>query len=63
MAAAQLANTFPQMSVTGLEMQRRAYECLNEELQLVNIGQAKSERVLLTILLLGLSTSCITAAI
>ena len=57
MAAAQLANTFPQMSVTGLEMQRKAYECLNEELQLVNTGQARSERVLLTILLLGLSTS------
>lgn len=57
MAAAQLANTFPQMSVTGLEMQRKAYECLNEELQLVNTGQARSERILLTILLLGLSTS------
>ena len=57
MAAAQLANTFPQMSATGLEMQRKAYECLNEELQLVNTGQARSERILLTILLLGLSTS------
>lgn len=57
MAAAQLANTFPQMGVTGLEMQRKAYKYLNEELQLVNTGQVKSERILLTILLLGLSTS------
>lgn len=57
MAAAQLANTCPQMSVTGLEMQKKAYECLNEELQLVNTSQARSERILLTILLLGLSTS------
>jgi hypothetical protein len=56
MAAAQLANTFPQMIVTGLEMQKKAYECLNEELQLVNDGQVKRERMLLSILLLGLTT-------
>ncbi|KAF2488902.1 hypothetical protein BU16DRAFT_216251 [Lophium mytilinum] len=57
MAAAQLANTFPQMTATGLEMQKKAYECLNEELQLVNDGHIKRERMLLSILLLGLSTS------
>lgn len=57
MAAAQLANAFPGMGVTGLEMQRKAYYCLKEELQLVSAGHAKSERVFLAMLLLGL-TAC-----
>lgn len=55
MAAAQLANTYPKMSVTGLEMQRKAYHCLTEELRLVDMGMAKRERILLAVMLLGLS--------
>ncbi|KAF2460540.1 fungal-specific transcription factor domain-containing protein [Lineolata rhizophorae] len=56
MAAAHLANSNPDMKVVGLEMQRKSYRSLQNELQLVNTGRISSDRILLTILLLGLST-------
>lgn len=57
MAAAQLANFYPQMVVTGLELQRKAYQHLQDEMALVTAGCQSSERALLAILLLGL-TAC-----
>ncbi|KAF2868039.1 fungal-specific transcription factor domain-containing protein [Massariosphaeria phaeospora] len=56
MAAAHLANTFPNMAAVGIEMQRKACECLEEELPLVQSGQASGTRTFLGIILLGLST-------
>ncbi|KAF2100044.1 hypothetical protein NA57DRAFT_38240 [Rhizodiscina lignyota] len=55
MAAAHLANTYPQMSVVGVEMQKKAGESLEQELQLAVSGETKPDRSLLTLLLLGLS--------
>lgn len=57
MAAAQLANFYPQMVVTGLRLQRKAYQHLQDEMALVTSGCQSSERALLAILLLGL-TAC-----
>lgn len=57
MAAAHLANYMPQMRVTGLAMQRKAYECLQQELQLASINQSMDDKLLLAVLLLGLSSS------
>ncbi|KAB2580405.1 Transcriptional regulatory protein moc3 [Lasiodiplodia theobromae] len=57
MAAAQLANFYPQMVVTGLELQRKAYQHLQDEMAMVTAGCQSSERALLAILLLGL-TAC-----
>ncbi|EKG11593.1 hypothetical protein MPH_11086 [Macrophomina phaseolina MS6] len=57
MAAAQLANFYPQMVVTGLELQQKAYQHLQDEMALVTTGCQSSERALLAILLLGL-TAC-----
>ncbi|EOD44038.1 putative c6 zinc finger domain protein [Neofusicoccum parvum UCRNP2] len=57
MAAAQLANFNPRMVVTGLELQRKAYQHLQDEMALVTAGCQSSERALLAILLLGL-TAC-----
>ncbi|KAL1630672.1 hypothetical protein SLS54_000543 [Diplodia seriata] len=57
MAAAQLANFYPQMVVTGLELQRKAYQHLQDEMTMVTAGCQSSERALLAILLLGL-TAC-----
>ncbi|OCK83776.1 hypothetical protein K432DRAFT_321533 [Lepidopterella palustris CBS 459.81] len=56
MAAAQLANTFPHMGATGVEMQKKAYECLNEEMELIETEPLRREKIMLTILLLGLTT-------
>lgn len=55
MAAAHLANYMPQMRITGLTMQRKAYECLQQELQLASINQTMDDKLLLAVLLLGLS--------
>lgn len=57
MAAAQLANFYPEMIFTGLEMQRKAYQSLQDEMQLVTAGCQSSDRALLTLLLLGPSAS------
>ena len=57
MAAAHLANYMPNMRVTGLNMQRKAYECLQQELQLASINQTMDDKLLLAVLLLGL-TAC-----
>ncbi|GAB7348644.1 hypothetical protein MBLNU459_g7014t1 [Dothideomycetes sp. NU459] len=57
MAAAHLANYVPNMKVKGLTMQRKAYECLQNELQLASINRTMDDKLLLTVLLLGL-TAC-----
>ncbi|KAK7564817.1 fungal-specific transcription factor domain-containing protein [Phyllosticta citricarpa] len=57
MAAAQLANFYPEMIFTGLDMQRKAYRCLQDEMQLVTAGCQSSDRALLTLLLLGPSAA------
>ncbi|KAI5201654.1 hypothetical protein E4T39_05153 [Aureobasidium subglaciale] len=56
MAAAHLANHNPGMEVQGLQMQRKAYECLQHELQLAHVNQQLDDRLLLTVLLLGMSS-------
>ncbi|KAL1306842.1 hypothetical protein AAFC00_005498 [Neodothiora populina] len=57
MAAAHLANYMPNMRLVGLNMQRKAYECLQQELQLASINQTMDDKLLLAVLLLGL-TAC-----
>jgi hypothetical protein len=58
MAAAHLANTNPHMSAVGMVQQNKAYQCLEDELNAQASGGAQnSDRSLLSILLLGLSTS------
>jgi len=57
MAAAHLANYMPNMQVTGLSMQRKAYECLQHELQLASINKTMDDKLLLAVLLLGI-TAC-----
>ncbi|KAI5257164.1 hypothetical protein E4T42_01288 [Aureobasidium subglaciale] len=56
MAAAHLANHNPVMEVQGLQMQRKAYGCLQHELQLAHVNQQVDDRLLLTVLLLGMSS-------
>lgn len=56
MAAAHLANHNIGMGVQGLQMQRKAYECLQQELQLAHVNQQVDDRLLLTVLLLGMSS-------
>lgn len=56
MAAAHLANHNAGMEVQGFEMQRKAYECLQHELQLAHVNQQVDDRLLLTVLLLGMSS-------
>lgn len=55
MAAAHLANTYPQMAMVGVELQQKASDSLQGELKLALSGSAKPDRSLLTLLLLGLS--------
>jgi hypothetical protein len=57
MAAAHLANTFPNMANVGVELQRKAFDALQVELPLVQNGQATATRTFLSIMLLGLTTS------
>jgi hypothetical protein len=57
MAAAHLANSFPNMSTVGVEMQRKAFDALQAELPLVQSGQASATKTFLSIMLLGLTTS------
>ena len=57
MAAAHLGNNFPHMTATGLELQSKAYSFLQDELELASVDDANYGRTLLSILLLGLSTS------
>jgi hypothetical protein len=57
MAAAHLANTFPNMATVGVEMQRKAFNALQAELPLVQSGQASATKTFLSIMLLGLTTS------
>lgn len=57
MSAAHLANTFPNMATTGLEMQRKACDALHQELASVQNGQASCTKTFLSIMLLGLTTS------
>jgi hypothetical protein len=57
MAAAHLANTFPNMAATGLELQRKARDALEVELPLAQNGQTSATKTFLSIMLLGLTTS------
>lgn len=57
MAAAHLANSFPNMAAVGVDMQRKAFDALQTELPLVQSGQANATRTFLSIMLLGLTTS------
>ncbi|KAH7126714.1 fungal-specific transcription factor domain-containing protein, partial [Dendryphion nanum] len=57
MAAAHLANTFPNMTQVGMEMQRKACECLQTELPLIQNGQRNGTSTFLSIILLGITTS------
>ena len=57
MAAAHLANTFPNMANVGVELQRKAFDALQIELPLVQTSQASATRTFLSIMLLGLTTS------
>ncbi|RAR10916.1 c6 zinc finger domain-containing protein [Stemphylium lycopersici] len=57
MAAAHLANTFPNMAATGLELQRKAREALDIELPLAHSSQKIATKTFLSIMLLGLTTS------
>jgi hypothetical protein len=57
MAAAHLANSFPNMTSVGIEMQRKACEGLRTELPLVQSGQASGTKSFLSIILLGITTS------
>ncbi|KAL6151299.1 hypothetical protein ACJQWK_10463 [Exserohilum turcicum] len=57
MAAAHLANTFPNMAAMGLELQRKAREALEAELPLAHSGQTSATKTFLSIMLLGLTTS------
>ncbi|XP_014552533.1 hypothetical protein COCVIDRAFT_110044 [Bipolaris victoriae FI3] len=57
MAAAHLANTFPNMAATGVELQRKAREALEAELPLAQSGQTSATKTFLSIMLLGLTTS------
>ncbi|KAH6878035.1 C6 zinc finger domain-containing protein [Alternaria rosae] len=57
MAAAHLANTFPNMAATGLELQRKAREALELELPLAQRDHTSATKTFLSIMLLGLTTS------
>ncbi|RMZ72295.1 c6 zinc finger domain-containing [Pyrenophora seminiperda CCB06] len=57
MAAAHLANTFPNMAATGVELQRKAREALDMELPLAQSGKTSATKTFLSIMLLGLTTS------
>ncbi|KAJ4374276.1 hypothetical protein N0V83_003017 [Neocucurbitaria cava] len=57
MAAAHLANTFPNMATVGVELQRKARDALEVELPLAQSGQANATKTFLSIMLLGLTTS------
>ncbi|KAF2031237.1 hypothetical protein EK21DRAFT_88170 [Setomelanomma holmii] len=57
MAAAHLANTFPNMATVGLQLQRKACAALQTELPMVQSGQASATKTFLSIMLLGLTTS------
>jgi hypothetical protein len=57
MAAAHLANSFPNMAPVGIEMQRKACDALQAELPLVQSGQANGTTSFLSIILLGITTS------
>jgi hypothetical protein len=57
MAAAHLANTFPNMAATGVELQRKARKALDAELPLARSGQTSATKTFLSIMLLGLTTS------
>lgn len=57
MAAAHLANTFPNMAAIGVELQRKARDALELELPLAQSGQASATKTFLSIMLLGLTTS------
>jgi hypothetical protein len=57
MAAAHLANTFPNMAAKGLELQRKAHDALEIELPLARSGQTSATKTFLSIMLLGLTTS------
>ena len=57
MAAAHLANTFPNMAAIGVELQGKAFDALQAELPHVQNGQASATKTFLSIMLLGLTTS------
>lgn len=57
MAAAHLANSFPNMAAVGVELQRKARDALEIELPLTQSGQASATKTFLSIMLLGLTTS------
>lgn len=56
MAAAHLANTFPNIATIGVELQRKAHDALQEELSLAQSGRGNSTKTFLSIMLLGLTT-------
>jgi len=57
MAAAHLANTFPNMAAVGAELQRKAHDALEIEMPLAQSGQASATKTFLSIMMLGLTTS------
>lgn len=54
MAAAHLANCLPNMAIVGVELQQQAYSCLRSY---ISCPEPNDDQVLLTLLLLGLTTS------
>lgn len=57
MAAAYLANHFPRMALVGVQMQQEAYKCLYQSQILRRTGIEGLDRVLLSMLLVGQTTS------
>lgn len=56
MAAAHLANTFPNMAQTGVEMQRKARDALQMELPLAQSDPVSCTKAFLAVMLLGTTT-------
>lgn len=56
MAAAHLANTFPNMAQTGVEMQRKARDALQMELPLAQNDPVSCTKAFLAVMLLGTTT-------
>ncbi|KAH7078445.1 fungal-specific transcription factor domain-containing protein [Paraphoma chrysanthemicola] len=57
MAAAHLANTFPNMATIGVQLQQKACDALQTELPFVQSGVTSATKTFLSIMLLGLTTS------
>ncbi|KAF1992415.1 hypothetical protein K402DRAFT_321226 [Aulographum hederae CBS 113979] len=59
MAAAHLGNCIPYMSAIGIQMQHKARESVRSEIQLASVSEDRKvvDRVILTILLLGMTAA------